>query len=464
MIMKPLLIFATIFFFSCTTRQHQEKEKSQNSLEIELQNPVIAGYFADPSIVQHEGKFYLYTTADPWGEDFLSCWVSDDFNHWTFNRLNWPTKEECMSPTSNNHKVWAPSVIEKDGIFYMYISVGSEVWCGRAKHPLGPWQNMLVDKPLIPFDTTMYYHVIDAEAFIDDDGRSYLYWGSGWDWKNGRCFAAELNEDMCSFKTEKKEITPSHYFEAPFMVKHNNKYYLTYSEGKTIDETYEVRYAIGDSPLGPFDEALNSPILTMNDSLLVYGPGHHTVMNYQNKNYIVYHRHSLPFVTGTALRQICINELHFNDSKNEIQTVIPYDVQSFPHLSKQKREYIHPTNITASSEKDEHTKSENILDNNFATLWESDNYDITPNLTIDFDGITRIESMEIRFEYPWKEYKIKVEISQDKQEWISVAEFWKNGISGSPVTISIGETIQSIRLSFAEDKEVKSAIWDISFY
>lgn len=459
-----LVILASIFLFTCTTKQEQGNEQSQDLLTIELQNPIIPGYFADPSIVQHEDKFYLYATADPWGGDFLACWVSDDFRHWTFNKLNWPTKDACTSPTSNDHMVWAPSVIKKDGTFYMYVSVGSEVWCGIANHPLGPWENMLGDDPLIPFDTTMYYHVIDAEAFIDDVGVSYLYWGSGWDWKNGHCFVAVLNEDMSSFKTEKKEITPSRFFEAPFMVKYNSEYYLTYSEGKTIDETYEVRYAVGNSPLGSFVEAENSPILKINDSLKVFGPGHHTVMCYQDKSYIVYHRHSLPFVTGTALRQICINELQFDESKNEIQAVIPYGTQSFPALYRQEREFIRPVAITASSEKNEYTKAGNALDNSFATLWEAAENDNTPILTTGFDGNTKIDSMEIRFEYPWKEYKIKVEISRDGHEWVTVADFSEDGVIGSPVAIPIGETVQFVRLGFTGGEVTKSAIWDIYFY
>ena len=135
----------------------------------------------------------------------------------------------------------------------MYVSVGSEVWCGKAAHPLGPWENVLGDKPMISFDTTRYYHVIDAEAFIDDDGKAYLYWGSGWGWTNGHCFGARLNDDMASFATEPVEVTPAHYFEAPYMLKHNGKYYLTYSEGKTIDDTYKVCYAVGDHPLGTFE-------------------------------------------------------------------------------------------------------------------------------------------------------------------------------------------------------------------
>ena len=218
---------------------NQPKEKVETQMT-EINNPILPGYFADPSLVQYEGKFYLYATVDPWGADFLPCWVSEDFRNWTFHRLNWPTKAACTSALSHKNMVWAPSVIQKGDMFYMYVSVGSEVWCGKAAHPLGPWENVLGDKPMISFDTTRYYHVIDAEAFIDDDGKAYLYWGSGWGWTNGHCFGARLNDDMASFATEPVEVTPAHYFEAPYMLKHNGKYYLTYSEGKTIDDTYKV--------------------------------------------------------------------------------------------------------------------------------------------------------------------------------------------------------------------------------
>jgi beta-xylosidase len=320
------LLLATSLLVSCGTRQ------SQDAL-IELQNPIIPGTFADPSIVEHEGKFYIYATIDPWGADSLACWMSEDFRHWTLNRLNWPTKAACTSPSSNDNKVWAPSVVKKGDTFYMYVSVGSEVWCGKASHPLGPWENMLGAKPLIPYDSTRYYHVIDAEAFLDDDGKAYLYWGSGWEWINGHCFAAELNDDMSSFKSSPVEITPRNYFEGPFMTKHEGKYYLSYSEGKTIEDTYKVRYAAGDNPFGPFEEAANSPILQTTDSLQVYGPGHHAIFTYRDKNYILYHRHSLPFVSGTAMRQICINELEYDDARSQIKTVVPYSKQLFPDIN-----------------------------------------------------------------------------------------------------------------------------------
>ncbi|WNH09091.1 family 43 glycosylhydrolase [Thalassobellus suaedae] len=107
------------------------------------------------------------------------------------------------------------------------------------------------------------YHMIDAEAFIDDDGQAYLYWGSGLNWVNGHCFIVKLNSDMVSFNEEDiKDITPPHYFEAPFMLKRSNKYYLMYSDGKCTNSTYKVRYSVGEAPFGPWTEGKNSPILS----------------------------------------------------------------------------------------------------------------------------------------------------------------------------------------------------------
>lgn len=59
MITRLLLLFAAVYFFSCTTRQEQEKKQSPDIMEVELQNPIITGYFADPSIVQYEDKFHV---------------------------------------------------------------------------------------------------------------------------------------------------------------------------------------------------------------------------------------------------------------------------------------------------------------------------------------------------------------------------------------------------------------------
>lgn len=107
-----------------------------------ITNPIMEGYFADPSIILYEGKYYIYATIDPWGGEELAVFETTDFKQFEQKHINWPTKQACTSPTSGESMVWAPSVVQGvDGQFYMYVSVGSEVWAGTAKHPLGPWEN-----------------------------------------------------------------------------------------------------------------------------------------------------------------------------------------------------------------------------------------------------------------------------------------------------------------------------------
>lgn len=458
---NPLFIISLVLMCGC----NQPPKKTEMQMT-EIRNPILPGYFADPSLIQYEDKFYLYATADPWGADFLSCWVSDDFRNWTFHRLNWPTKAVCTSALSNGNMVWAPSVIQKGEMFYMYVSVGSEVWCGKASHPLGPWENALGDKPMIPYDTTRYYHVIDAEAFIDEDGKAYLYWGSGWDWMNGHCFGARLNDDMTSFATEPVEVTPTCYFEAPYMLKHNGKYYLTYSEGKTIDDTYEIRYAVGDNPFGPFVEAVNSPILTKDKKLDVYGPGHHTLFTCHGKIYMLYHRHRWPFVNdGSAFRQTCLSEITFNDPENEINNITPHHTWLFPDPNTDNRQFIKLDAISSSSERSHDFMAKNVLDGSYATRWEAMDGEDDTYLSATFKDNTYIHTMEIRFEYPWKRYFIKVETSNDKNNWVTIADYTAKGIEGSPVHIPISQVCKSVKISFLNKPETaKPSVWELLFY
>ena len=257
-----------------------------------ISNPIVDGYFADPTIIESKGFYYIYATKDPWGGDDLAVFETKNFITFDEKHINWPTKEACKSATSNPNKVWAPSVVKAlNGKFYMYVSVGSEIWCGVSNRPLGKWQNAKSDNtPLIKSSLFPNYHMIDAECFIDDDGQAYLYWGSGWDWKNGHCFVVKLAKDMISFEGKPLDITPPNYFEAPYMLKQKGKYYLMYSDGKCTDATYKVQYSISISPIGPWVFGKNSPILATTPDSTTLGPGHHTVFSFKNQKYILYHR------------------------------------------------------------------------------------------------------------------------------------------------------------------------------
>lgn len=302
---------------------------SQNSNSVII-NPIMDGYFADPSIVKLNNQFYIYATIDPWGGNELGVLETKDFRHFEQKHINWPTKKACTSPTSWDAMVWAPSVVKAvNGKFYMYVSVGSEVWVGVSESPLGTWKNAKPDStPLINTQKFPGYHMIDAECFIDTDGQAYLYWGSGLNWVNGHCFAVKLQSDMVTFDGEPKDITPPNYFEGPFMFKKNGIYYLMYSQGKAIDYTYNVRYSVGKTPFGPWFEGKNSPILATSADSTTYGPGHHTVFTQNGQDYILYHRLQYPPKENLVLRQLCLDSLNF-DSLGNIKKVNLKGVKSF---------------------------------------------------------------------------------------------------------------------------------------
>jgi len=293
-----------------------------------ITNPIVKGYYADPSLIKDKGVYYIYATIDPWGGKELGVLETKDFISFTTKHINWPTKQACTSSTSNSNMVWAPSIVKVNEKFYLYVAVGSEIWVGTSNEPLGPWRNAKQDNtPLVTGNKYPGVHNIDPDCFVDDDGQVYLYWGSGFNWVNGHCMAVKLKADMVTFDGEPIEITPPHYFEAPHMVKRNNLYYLMYSYGKAIDATYQIRYATGKTPFGPWTEGKYDPILSTASDSTTIGPGHHTVFKQNGQYYILYHRIH-PQKKEFVLRELCLDSLKF-DQYGNILRIKPIGVSSF---------------------------------------------------------------------------------------------------------------------------------------
>jgi arabinoxylan arabinofuranohydrolase len=460
-----LFVLSVVFFGLGAGLSYGESSSFVSGQEPGNGNPILPGYYADPSVVQHDGNYYLYATLDPWGGETLGCWSSEDFTNWTFHELNWPTKTLCTSATSKEAMVWAPSVVKGvDGKFYMYVSVGSEIWVGSSEHPLGPWRNLLKDKPLIPEDFKPGYHMIDAEAFIDDDGQAWLYWGSGWNWVNGKCWVVPLNADMITFSGEVSDATPSHYFEAPFMMKRSGIYYLMYSDGKTTEDTYQVHYAMGESPRGPFKEAVNSPILVSDHEHNILSPGHHTVTTVNGESYILYHRHSIPFDADAICRQVCMDKLEW-DEHGLIKTVKPTHrgLQTAESISNQLTP-ISVSHWTATSELSENYQAAFVGDQNYATLWKPRSDDLSPGVTVDFGAVVLLGKQELRLEYAWKPYRFTVKYSNDGELWKVLEEYMDSPVHGSPIVISSSIPVRYLRLEFSPESATSAGLIEWRFF
>ncbi|EFE35096.1 xylosidase, putative [Trichophyton benhamiae CBS 112371] len=254
-------------------------------------NPVLNGWYADPEARIFNHKYYIYPTVSTVYENqtYFEAFSSPDLKTWTSLGKVLDFKDV---PWSTNRAAWAPSVAFKDGSYYMYFSAGDGAGLGvaRSSSPEGPFKDAL-GKPLIS-ESYFGAQPIDADIFIDDDGKNYLYYGG-----HSHGVVVELNDDMISLKGEVKEITPKGYVEAPWMLKRKGVYYFMYSTG-------------GKSPLGPFD---GEPVkILQGDTAIGTGTGHNSVFSVKDDYYIVYHRR-FPDDNERDHRATCIDRMYFTD-------------------------------------------------------------------------------------------------------------------------------------------------------
>lgn len=243
-------------------------------------NPILPGYFADPNIYYEDGTFYIYSTTDGigCGEGPSQVWSSNDFVNWTNLLMNWPKTQW----------VWAPGMVKSHEKYYLYTSTGiHEIYCGVSDSPIGPWENAVGKGK--PFMTNGQYGnigALDAGLFTDDDGSIYMVFG------NGTAGVGKLNPDMTTFAEGPVDITDQlpNYMEGSFLIKRNGIYYLMYSVNSTASPYYHIEYSTSTSPMGPYVHGKNNPILKINDDKTIRGPGHHSVFEYNDQYYIIYHK------------------------------------------------------------------------------------------------------------------------------------------------------------------------------
>lgn len=289
-------------------------------------NPVHAGYFADPFVLRHDGRYYAYGTneADPSGEAF-EVLRSDDLVQWTRLGRALPAVDGLAV---EDH--WAPEVAERDGTFYMYFSAGVE---DRDHH----LRVALADRPEGPFRydgrvlTPGERFAIDAHPFRDDDGQWYLYYARDLleGERVGTSLVVDRLVDMQHLQGEpvpvlsasadwqlflrRRSMYGSVYdwytLEGPFVVKRLGRYWCLYSGGAWTGPGYGVSYAVSDSPLGPFVEPLtDGPALLRSRPGQLEGPGHNSIaMGPDGNDYLVYHA----WDGAHTARRMCIDRVEW---------------------------------------------------------------------------------------------------------------------------------------------------------
>jgi beta-xylosidase len=300
---KYFLLLIPILFLSCK----QPVEYSGN--------PVFPGWYADPEAIVANGEYWIFPTySAPYDKQvFFDAFSSKDLVTWEKH----PRIIDTSSVKWAKRAMWAPSVIENNGKWYLFFGANDiqndnengGIGVAVSDSPSGPYRDYL-GKPLIgKFQNGA--QPIDQFAFRNSDGVVYLIYG-GW----RHCNIVRLKDDFTGIEpfsdsTFFKEITPAGYVEGPFMFIRNGKYYFMWSEGGWTGPDYSVAYAVSDSPFGPFERV--GKILRQ-DTTIATGAGHHSVIHLPGTDqyYIVYHRRPLN-ETDRNSREVCIDLMEFDD-------------------------------------------------------------------------------------------------------------------------------------------------------
>lgn len=197
-------------------------------------------------------------------------------------------------------------------------------------------------------------HIIDAHAFVDPkNGDKYMYfnadpcapssfsstaeiyvvkvgdkntrWTDDWQWDTVKQVTRVGYVDMGENEVPKKEDSKSDLGETAinegaYMVynEKNDKYYLMMSKGRYNTKGYAVIQSVSDSPMGPFRKFSREEggivIQSEQEWDFVVGPGHHSVINYNGKLYMVYHTY--PTANTNDNRTIAMDEIVWVKNNN----------------------------------------------------------------------------------------------------------------------------------------------------
>ena len=234
---------------------------------------------ADPAIVNFKGKYYMFVTRSH------GYWVSEDLNNWSFIRPQGWYFSGSNAPAA---AVW------NDRIIVYGDPSGRGPVISTDDPDLGNWETHFSVMNLPG-------GIQDPDLFVDDDGKVYLYEESSNKWpirvieldpKNYFVPVGE-EQDLFNLEPEKNgwerfgqdhdsELAP--FIEGPWMVKHEDRYYLEYGAPGTQWNVYADGVYTADTPMGPFTYAPYNPVSYKPGGFLK-GSGHGSTVRANDGNY-----------------------------------------------------------------------------------------------------------------------------------------------------------------------------------
>jgi len=234
-------------------------------------NPVMAGFYPDPSICKAGDSYYLVNSTFSYYPG-IPVFKSENLVNWELIGyvMNRPSQMNLDS-LGVSRGIFAPAIRFNNGVFYVtctLVDAGGN-FVVTAKDPAGPWS----DPVWIP-----QINGIDPSMFFDDDNTAYIIYNSippdNKPLYDGHRTIRMYEFDLQTMKTAGEEHILINggtdiskkpvWIEGPHIYKKDGFYYLMAAEGGTAEQHSEVVFR-SKNILGPYEPYRNNPILTQRE-------------------------------------------------------------------------------------------------------------------------------------------------------------------------------------------------------
>ncbi|HEX8462458.1 MAG TPA: glycoside hydrolase family 43 protein [Segetibacter sp.] len=233
-------------------------------------NPILAGFYPDPSIVRVGSDYYLVNSTFAYFPGIPVLHSKDLVNWTTIGHVITRTAQMDFTGRGVSRAIFAPTIRYHNGLFYVTCTLidGKGNFVVTAKNPAGPWSN----PTWLPIDG------IDPSLFFDDNGKCYITYNSNPP-DNKSLYDGHRTIRMNEFDYTNMKIIgdnkilvnggtdilkkPS-WIEGPHIVKNFGYYYLISAEGGTGAAHSVVAFRSKNID-GPYLSYENNPILTQRD-------------------------------------------------------------------------------------------------------------------------------------------------------------------------------------------------------
>lgn len=264
--------------------------------EITYRNPVIPGFYPDPSICKVGDDYYLVTSTFEYFPG-VPVFHSKDLVNWT--QIGYCINRKEQLPMGVN--IFAPNIQHHDGLFYMITTnfggKGGNFYV-TAEKPEGPWSEpQWVD-----------LRGIDPDLFFDDNGKSYII--------TSLFTVYEIDLQTGKLLGEGRKVWYGNggaALEGPHIYKKDGYYYLMAAEGGTA-EGHQVTIARALNIFGPYINNPSNPILANENAAGqlngLHGVGHADIIQASDDSWwMVFHGYRMVGNRGihhTLGRETCL--------------------------------------------------------------------------------------------------------------------------------------------------------------